>query len=87
MVVDLLDENNSTMDIEGCRVGFKKVETMDGQLRINGRAIKVAGINHHEHHDSRGKAITEDDLRQDIEAIKVNNFNAVRASHYPHHAR
>ena len=65
-------------------IGFRKVEfSSDNALLINGRAVKLMGVNRHDTHPTRGKALTRDDMRSDVELLKRFNFNAVRTSHYP----
>jgi beta-galactosidase len=65
------------------RVGFRRVEVRDGQLLVNGRAIMLRGVNHHEFHPERGRAVTADDLEANVRLMKQHNVNAVRTSHYP----
>ena len=69
------------------RIGFRTVEVRDGELLINGRSVKLFGVNHHEFHSRRGRAITEEDMLWDVKTLKAHHFNAVRNSHYPHQSR
>lgn len=69
------------------KVGFRTVEIRGGQLFINGRSIKIFGVNHHEFDCRRGRAVTEEDMQTDIRLLKSCNFNAIRHSHYPHQSR
>lgn len=64
-------------------IGFRRIEISDGALRINGKAVTVFGVNRHDHHPDRGKAVTRDDMRQDLVEMKRHNINAVRTAHYP----
>ena len=66
------------------KIGFRTVEIRDGELLINGKSVKLFGVNCHEFNSKRGRAITEEDIRWDVQTIKAHNFNAVRNSHYPH---
>jgi beta-galactosidase len=65
------------------RVGFRTVEIADGRLLVNGRAIHVHGVNRHDHHDTRGRAVPRETMDADICLMKQHNVNAVRCSHYP----
>ena len=65
------------------RVGFRTVELRGGQLLINGRSVKLFGVNRHEFNCRRGRAVTRKDLLRDVQMLKDHNFNAVRNSHYP----
>ncbi|MFW6062412.1 MAG: glycoside hydrolase family 2 TIM barrel-domain containing protein, partial [Planctomycetota bacterium] len=82
-VLSLVSPDGQTVHATRCRVGFRDVRIVDGQLRVNGRAVLLKGVNRHEHDDRRGKAVTEESMLADIRLLKQFNFNAVRTSHYP----
>ena len=65
------------------QVGFRTIEIADGQLLINGRAIKIRGVNRHEHDPYRARVMTEELMKQDLQLMKQANINAVRLAHYP----
>ena len=65
------------------RVGFRTVAIRNGELLINGRSVKLFGVNHHIFNCRTGRTVTEEDLRWDAMTLKAHNFNAVRNSHYP----
>ena len=48
------------------------MDIWDGQLRVNGQPITVAGANVHEMHPQRGKAITEEDMLLDIKRLMLD---------------
>jgi len=83
LVLTLHDSAGRLVEAESCRVGFRKVEIKDGQLFVNGRSIKLFGVNRHEHDPDHGRAIPLARMIQDIELLKRHNINAVRTSHYP----
>lgn len=83
LVLTLVDAEGRQVDFESCRVGFRQVEIKDGILLINGRRLVMRGVDRHEHHPVRGRALTEADMRQEIILMKQFNFNTVRTSHYP----
>ncbi len=83
LVITLLDADGQPVDHESCRVGFRRIEIKDGLLCLNGRRLVIRGVNRHEHHHARGRALTEADMLQDIILMKQLNFNTVRTSHYP----
>lgn len=80
-----LKNNGSTEVLEAlsCKVGFRTVEIKNSQLHINGRPIKIKGVNRHEAHALQGHVITPDIMLRDIQMMKQCNINAVRTSHYP----
>jgi beta-galactosidase len=65
------------------RVGFRRVEVRDGQIRLNGRAVRFRGVNRHEWHPETGRSLDEATMRADVVLMKQHNVNAVRTSHYP----
>jgi beta-galactosidase len=69
------------------RVGFRSVEISDGVLTVNGHRVLFRGVNRHEFHPDRGRAVTEQDMLEDVLLMKQHNINAVRTSHYPPHPR
>ena len=87
IVVSLIDENGNAVDVEAYNVGFRNIEMKNGQLLVNGKAVLIRGVNRHEHHQTKGHAINENDMLDDIKLLKQNNFNAVRTAHYPNHPR
>ena len=65
------------------RVGFRRVEIRNGLFLVNGRPVKLKGVNRHEHDMLQGKVITSQSMVQDILLMKQYHINAVRTSHYP----
>jgi len=65
------------------KVGFRHLEIRDGQLLVNGRPIRLRGVNRHEHDPLRARVMTEELMLKDIALMKAANINAVRLSHYP----
>lgn len=69
------------------RIGLREV-TVDGKLLlVNGKPIKLRGVNHHDLDPVTGRAVTEAQIRQDLALLKQGNVNYVRTSHYPPHPR
>lgn len=64
-------------------VGFRRFELKDGIMYLNGKRLLLHGVNRHEFHPKRGRAITKEDMLWDIRFLKQHNINAVRTSHYP----
>jgi beta-galactosidase len=69
------------------QVGFRHVEVRDRDLLVNGRRVWVFGVNRHDHHPDRGKAVTIDDMRADLVLMRRHNITAVRTAHYPNDHR
>ena len=64
-------------------LGFRDVEIRDRQLLVNGEPVLIAGVNRHEHDDTRGRGVTRELMERDVRLMKQFNVNAVRTSHYP----
>ncbi|MFF9819118.1 glycoside hydrolase family 2 TIM barrel-domain containing protein [Streptomyces sp. NPDC014006] len=67
------------------RIGFRTVELRDGLIRVNGKPVLFKGVNRHEWHPDKGRALDAATLREDVLLMKRHNINAVRTSHYPPH--
>jgi beta-galactosidase len=83
LLTELIDPSGRTVQVETQRVGVKRVEVRGRRLLVNGRPIWVFGVNRHDHHPDRGKAVTVDDMRADLQLMRSHNITAVRTSHYP----
>ena len=83
LVVSLLDPQGRVVEACAVRIGFRSVEVRDRQLLVNGRPVFIQGVNRHDHHDTKGKALDRETLRLDAVTMKRFNVNAVRCSHYP----
>ena len=83
LVLTLKNAKGDVVETESCRVGFRTVEIKDGRLLVNGRSVKLFGVNRHEHDPDHGRAVPVSRMIQDIKLLKQNNINAVRTSHYP----
>ncbi|MDP4506976.1 glycoside hydrolase family 2 TIM barrel-domain containing protein [Nonomuraea turcica] len=67
------------------RVGFRTISIVDGVLLANGSPLLLKGVNRHEFHPERGRAVPYETMRADVLLMKQHNVNAVRTSHYPPH--
>ena len=81
--VELLDPTGSVLERTQQRIGFRHVEIRQRQLLVNGQPVWIFGVNRHDHHPERGKAVTLDDMRADLLTMRAHNITAVRTSHYP----
>ncbi len=64
-------------------VGFRVV-SIDGKVfKINGKPVKLKGVNRHDFHCETAATVSLEDLAKDIHLMKELNVNAVRTSHYP----
>lgn len=87
LVLELQDKEGTTLDIESCHVGFRQLEISErGILTLNGKRLIIRGVDRHEFNPSTGRAVTIEQMKEDIFCIKRLNFNAVRTCHYPNSA-
>ena len=66
---------------------FAASRSATGSCWSTGEPIWIFGVNRHDHHPDRGKAVTVDDMRDDLLAMRRHNITAVRSSHYPNDPR
>jgi beta-galactosidase len=85
--IELLDANDAVVDSTEQWIGFRHVEVRNRQLLVNGQPVWIFGVNRHDHHPVRGKAVTLDDMRNDLLQMRRHNITAVRTSHYPNDPR
>ncbi|NLA04362.1 MAG: DUF4981 domain-containing protein, partial [Firmicutes bacterium] len=85
VLLTLRDEEGGLLDIRSGRFGFRRVEIKNSRLYLNGKPIKIKGVNRHEFHPLHGHAVPLEVTECDIKLLKANNINAVRTAHYPNH--
>lgn len=65
------------------KIGFRDISIVDGQLKVNGKAIVIRGVDRHETDPIKGHVVSRASMEKDIALMKQFNINAVRSSHYP----
>lgn len=95
LVAQLKNKYGEVMEIVPIYTGFRKVEikytpAMKDEFGkagryfyVNGRPVKLKGVNRHETNPERGHAVTREDMERDVMMMKRANINHVRNSHYP----
>ncbi len=95
LVGELKDKKGRTMETVSAYVGFRKVEIKDTPASedefglagryyyINGKTVKLKGVNRHETNPALGHAITREQMEKEVMLMKRANINHVRNSHYP----
>ncbi len=83
LVISLKDKSGNISESVSTKIGFRKVEIVNSQLLVNGVAIRLKGVNMHEHNEITGHVIDEATVMKDIRTMKSNNINAMRTCHYP----
>ena len=83
LLVCLFDPSSTGIEFTSFKIGFRRIETKNRELLINGEPVLIQGVNRHEHDPQNGKTVSRESMLKDIKLLKQNNFNAVRCSHYP----
>lgn len=79
-VIRLRNEKMEEEEMVGAKFGFRRVEVIDGLLKLNGRPITFKGITYGLEH-TEGLSSREQ-MRRDVELMKQCNINAVRTSRF-----
>lgn len=64
-------------------IAFRTVAIENGVFLINGKRVKLHGVNRHCFACETGYYIPDEVMRRDIRLMKICGINAVRTSHYP----
>lgn len=78
-----LYESDVLREVHSKRVGFVTSEVKGHQFLVNGKPVRMKGINRHDNNCDNGRALTTKQIREDLLLMKANNINAIRCSHYP----
>jgi len=81
--LNLKNDRNELLETIHWRFGVKKVEVKGEFFYINGKLVKLKGVNRHEHHPRTGRHVDRQTILTDIRLIKQANINMIRTSHYP----
>jgi beta-galactosidase len=84
--IELVDPSGAVIEVSQQRIGFRSIVIKGQDFLVNGQPIIFYGINRHDFNRFTGRALTRDDMRQDLLELKRWNFNAVRTAHYPNDA-
>ena len=64
-------------------VGFREVSIDGPVFKINGKPVKLKGVNRHDFNCETAATVSLEDMAKDVHLMKELNVNAVRTSHYP----
>ncbi|NLA25305.1 MAG: DUF4981 domain-containing protein, partial [Bacteroidales bacterium] len=79
----LKDAQGNELMAQQQKFGFREVKIHDRQIWVNGKSIKIKGVNRHEIDPVDGRVVSKASMIKDIELMKQNNINTVRTAHYP----
>ena len=83
LTMELKRPDGVTIERVSQQVGFRSINIQGGQLLINGKPIKIRGVNRHEHDPYKARVMTEELMLRDLRLMKEAHINAVRLAHYP----
>ncbi len=87
LVTVLTAGDGTVLDVRSIPWGFRQVDIEPGPygavLMVNGRPVKLYGVNRHDIHPRFGQAVPQNVIESDLILMKQHNINAVRCSHYP----
>lgn len=83
LVLSLKDNKGNVLESRSSKVGFRDIRIQDGVFLVNGKPVKLYGVNRHDHSENGGKTVTRDEMLKDVQLMKQYNLNAVRTCHYP----
>ena len=68
-------------------IGFRDIEVKGTRVLVNGRPVKLRGINRHEANPQRGRSLAPGQWHTDVQLFRDANVNLIRTCHYPpaHH--
>ena len=81
--VELRNQKGQVIEHFDYHLGVKKVEVVGEVFKINGKNVKLRGVNRHDHHPKTGRYVDNATYEEDIRLMKQGNVNFLRTSHYP----
>ena len=94
LTATLRNKRGKVLDIRSTYFGFRTVEIKDTPASedefglagryfyVNGKPVKLKGVNRHETNPASGHAITREQMLEEVMLMKRGNINHVRLSHY-----
>lgn len=95
LVGELKDAAGNVVETVSTTVGFRTCEIRETAAAddefglagryyyLNGKPVKMKGVNRHENSPENGHAITREQMEKEVMLMKQGNINHVRNSHYP----
>lgn len=87
LMCELISSGNKVVEAYKLPVAFRKAEVRGHLLLLNGKPLKIKGVNRHEFDPDNVWTVSYKSMVEDIKWMKRANMNFVRASHYPNDPR
>ena len=81
--IELIDNKGNVSEHFDYHLGVKRVECVGEVFKLNGKNVKLRGVNRHDHHPRTGRYVDDATYEKDIALMKQANINFLRTSHYP----
>lgn len=79
-----LHKDGNVIDTHEVKIGFRDVEFRKDGFYLNGKKLKIRGLNRHQSYPYVGYAMPKSMQEMDADVLKYElGLNAVRTSHYP----
>lgn len=85
--ISLFTGKFQSQEVYNTKIGFRAIEVRDSQFFVNGKSIKIKGVNRHDTDCKLGHAVSYNSMVTDVTLMKQNNINCVRTAHYPNDPR
>ena len=84
IITSLVDKDNQTIEETVNKFGLRWFEfTADKGFYLNGKSLKLIGVNRHEVYERLGNAMRDEMHIRDVNLIKDMGGNFLRIAHYP----
>ena len=78
-----LESEGTVVETLSKRIGFRQIEIRGNQFYVNGKEIKLRGVNRHDLHLKTGRTIMKEQAEEDVRLLRAANVNFIRTAHYP----
>jgi len=84
--IELRDRKGTVIEHFDYHLGVKRIDIVGEVFKINGKNVKLRGINRHDHHPRMGRYVDDATCELDVRLMKQANINFLRTTVYPHMA-
>lgn len=79
----LKDMKGHTLHQIETRFGYRTISTEGGIFTVNGKPVKLHGVNYHDLSHTHGRGLSKEEIDRDVRMMKEANVNFIRCAHYP----
>lgn len=78
-----LKHQNQVVEAYKLPVAFRQITREGNHLLLNGKKLKIRGVNRHEFSPNQGWTVSREEMIEDLKLMKQAHVNFVRNAHYP----